>query len=265
MLLYDAHCHYDDEHFDEDREVIIKNIYEYGVKRVVSAGYDLKSSRAALELSKKYDFIYCTMGISPNDVHDTWKETKQDIDNYVKDIEEELKNGNKKLVAIGEIGLDYYYGTDTKEIQKKAFIYQIEIANKFDLPIVIHTRDAIMDTIDILKEHPVNNKGIFHCCPHNRELVKEALKLGFYISFCGPITFKNAKNADEIIGMVPDDRFVTETDSPYLAPDPKRGTRNDSRNIEYILKKIALVKRKDVEEIEKLAWENANRIYRIND
>ncbi len=264
MLIYDSHCHYDDEWFDEDREKIIKEINDFGVKRIVNAGYDLKSSLFALDLSKKYDFVYCTMGISPNDLESTWEDTKKEIDNYVSVLEKEIIS-NKKIVAIGEIGLDYHYETNNKEIQKEAFKYQIEIANRFNLPIVIHTREAIMDTIEMLKDNPVKNTGIFHCCPHNRELVKEALKLGYYISFCGPVTFKNAKNANEIIEMVPDDRFVTETDSPYLSPEPKRGTRNDSRNIEYIIKKIAETKGKSVEEIEKLAWDNANRIYRLNE
>jgi len=265
MLLYDAHCHYDDEHFDDDRDNIIMDVYNYGVKRIISAGYDLDSSKKALGLAKKYDFIYCTFGISPNDIKDTWEETKKDIDTYVDLLEKEREQGFNKIVAIGEIGLDYYYSEEKKEIQKLAFKYQIDIANKFDLPIVIHTRDAIMDTIEILKENKVQNTGIFHCCPHNRELVKEGLKLGYYISFCGPITFKNAKNANEIIELVPNDRFTTETDSPYLAPDPKRGTRNDSRNIEFIVKKIAEVKKIDIEEVERLAWNNANKIFKIED
>ena len=150
-----------------------------------------------------------------------------------------------------------------KELQKIAFIEQIKIANKLNLPIVIHTREAVMDTIKILKENPVKNKGIFHCCPLNRELVKEALKLGFYISFAGPITFKNSKNANEIIEMVPNDKILIETDSPYLAPEPVRGTRNNPINVKYIAQKIADVKKLSLEEIAGITYENAERIFNL--
>ena len=167
-----------------------------------------------------------------------------------------------KILAVGEIGFDYHYDTD-KKIQYEAFSKQIDIANKYELPIVIHTRDAVMDTITMLKEKTVKNKGIFHCCPLNRELVKEALKLGYYISMAGPVTFKNSKNADEIIQMVPTDRMLIETDSPYLAPEPVRGTTNNSINLKYIVKKIASVKEMSEEEIARLTYENAERVFQI--
>ena len=141
------------------------------------------------------------------------------------------------------------------------FIEQIEIANKLKLPIVIHTRDAVSDTLEILKEHTVNKRGVFHCCPLNRELVKEALKLGYYISLSGVITFKNAKNAEEIINLIPEDRLLIETDSPYLAPEPVRGTRNNSMNVKYVAEKIALVKNKTVEEIADITFNNTKRIF----
>ena len=150
-----------------------------------------------------------------------------------------------------------------KELQKKAFIKQIEIANDLNLPIAIHTRDAVMDTLEILKQNNVNNKGIFHCCPLNRELVKEGLKLGFYISFSGVVTFKNAKNANEIIEMVPLDKLLIETDSPYLAPEPVRGTKNTPANVKYVAKKIAEVKKMKLEEIANITYENANNVYKI--
>ena len=150
-----------------------------------------------------------------------------------------------------------------REIQRKAFIEQINRANKLDLPIVIHTREAVMDTLKILKENKVENKGVFHCCPLNRELVKEGLKLGFYISFAGPVTFKNSKNANEIIEMVPNDRMLIETDSPYLSPEPLRGRRNDPRNVKYIANKIAEVKGMSSEEVGKITYENAKKIFKI--
>ena len=152
---------------------------------------------------------------------------------------------------------------ENKELQKKAFVEQIKIANEFKLPIQIHTREAVMDTLEILKNNPVEKCGIFHCCPLNRELVKEGLKLGFYISFAGPITFKNSKNANEIIHMVPNDRMLIETDSPYLSPEPLRGRRNDPRNVKYMAEKVAEVKGLTVEEVAEITYNNAIRIFEI--
>ena len=194
-------------------------------------------------------------GISPNDLEDYNKDNTEKIYTLAK---------NKKIVAIGEIGLDYYWNKDKKELQEKAFIEQIEIANSLNKPIVIHTRDAIFDTIDILK-NKINckEKGVFHCCPLNVDLVREGLKLGFYISFAGLITFKNSKNADEIITMVPEDRFLIETDAPYLSPEPLRGTRNNSLNLKYTALKIAEVKQKPLEEIVSKAYENTKNIFKI--
>ena len=169
---------------------------------------------------------------------------------------------SEKVVAIGEIGLDYYWNKDNKEKQKEVFIKQINIANELNLPIIIHTRDAVMDTLDVLKKNNVNNKGIFHCCPLNIELVKEALKLGFYISFSGNITFKNAK-PDEIIKIVPLDKILIETDCPYLAPEPNRGKRNDSSNLIYIADKISKIKGIDIEKIAKITYENAKKIFNL--
>ena len=159
--------------------------------------------------------------------------------------------------------MDYYWNKENKEYQKRAFIEQINLANEVDLPIVIHSRDAISDTLEILKNNKVNRKGVFHCCMLNRELVKEALKLGFYISFAGPVTFKNSKNAQEIIKMVPNERFFIETDSPYLSPEPNRGKRNDSRNLKYIVEKIAKEKNIDIEKVAEISYKNAVEFFRI--
>ena len=261
MKLFDNHSHLDDEKFDEDREELIEKIKNSNVKMLISAGYSLEGSTKAVELSKKYNFIYATCGISPNDIPQTEEELWKTLDKI-----EKLAKENSKVRAIGEIGLDYYWEKDEKrrELQKKAFIEQIKLANKLELPIVIHTREAVMDTLDILKKNSVNKKGIFHCCPLNRELVKEGLKLGFYISFAGPVTFKNSKNADEIISMVPDDKILIETDSPYLSPEPFRGKRNDPRNVEYVAKKIADVKGLDLEEVAEITYNNAKNIFEIN-
>lgn len=263
MEYFDSHAHYDDEKFNEDREELIQSLKNENVTRVVSAGYSLEGSKNAIKLAEKYSFIYCTVGISPNDIEENYQEDITEIDKILQEYS--TKNNileQSKIVAVGEIGLDYHYDTD-KEAQKEAFKKQIEIANKYNLPIVIHTRDAVSNTLQILKEKPVNKKGVFHCCPFNRELVKEALKLGFYISFSGTVTFKNAKNAEEIVNLVPNDRFLIETDSPYLAPEPVRGTRNCSINLKYIVKKIAEFKKMPEEEIAKLSYENTKRIFNI--
>ena len=260
MEFFDSHSHYNDGKFNVDREKIIEDTYLDGVTKLICAGYDILSSKLSLEISSKYDYIYSICGISPNDVP---KDSKQ-IETMLQELESIIKNNkNGKIVAIGEIGLDYYWNKENKDIQKELFIKQIEIANKYNLPIVIHTREAVDDTIKILKENKVNNKGVFHCCPLNRELVKQALNLDFYISFAGPITFKNSKNAEEIVNIVPIEKILIETDSPYLAPEPKRGTRNDSRNVKYIAEKIASFKKLEIEEVAKITYNNANQIFKI--
>ena len=258
MELFDSHAHYNDEKFEQDREELLKSIYEFGVTSIICGGYSLESSKKAIELAKTHKFIYSTVGISPNDLTSKWEEDIFDVDALLS-----KKNSADKIVAVGEIGLDYHYDTD-KSIQKQAFIKQIEIANKYNLPIVIHTRDAVMDTIQILKDNPVNKKGVFHCCPFNRELINEALKLDFCISIAGPITFKNSKNAEEIANLIPLDRLLVETDSPYLAPEPVRGTRNDSRNIKYTAQKIADLRKTTIEEIAEFTYTNTKKIFNIN-
>lgn len=258
MEFFDSHAHYDDEKFDEDREKIIKAIYESGVTKFVSAGYSLESSKRGINLAKSYDYIYTTCGISPNDIPNT----RREIEEQLKEIED-LAKSNRKVVAIGEIGLDYYWNKDNKEIQIEVFKRQIEIANRLGLPIQIHTRDAIMDTIDIIKDTNFVKPGIFHCCPQNKDLILAGLKKSFYISFAGPITFKNSKNAEEIINLVPLDHQLIETDSPYLSPEPNRGKRNDSRNVKYIAEKIAYVKNMDISEVAKITYDNANKVFNI--
>lgn len=260
MKLIDSHCHLDDEKFDEDREEIIESLKKADIEKVISAGYSLEGSEKAVELSNKYDFIYSTCGISPNDI----PQTEQELWIMLEKIEDLVKK-NSKVVAIGEIGLDYYWNQDNKDLQKKAFIEQIKLANELEKPIVIHTREAVMDTIKILKENEVKNKGVFHCCPLNRELVKEALKLDFYISFAGPVTFKNSKNAEEIITMVPNDRILIETDSPYLSPEPLRGKRNDPRNVKFVAQRIANVKNLNIEDVANFTSENVKKIFQIKE
>ena len=260
MEFFDSHSHYNDDKFNEDREQLIRDTYNEGITKFVCAGYNIKSSIDSLEMSKKYEFIYSICGISPNDIPQTENELWKDIEKISKII---TQNNDKKLVAIGEIGLDYYWNKENKELQKQAFIKQIELANENELPIVIHSRDAYIDTIQILRDNPVNKTGIFHCCQLNQEMIKQAIELGYYISFAGPITFKNVKNAEECVKVVPIDRILIETDSPYLSPEPNRGKRNDSRNVKYVAQKIADIKKLSIEDVAQITYENAKRIFEI--
>lgn len=258
MQYFDSHSHYNDEKFKNDYDEILKQVYKSGVTMLVNAGADIETSKATIEMSKKYNFMYSTVGISPNDI----AESKEKIDQQIDEIKKLLPNN--KIVAIGEIGLDYYWNKENKELQKYAFIEQIKLANECNLPIQIHTREAINDTLEILKNIEKPQKGaIFHCCPLNRELVKEGIKLGIYISLSGTVTFKNSKNAEEIINMIPLEKMLIETDSPYLSPEPNRGKRNDSRNLKYIVEKIGNVKQMSEEEIATITYENAKKIFNI--
>ncbi len=253
MDFFDSHAHYNDEYFKSIRDELIPKMYEDEITNIVCAGYDLKGSKDAIVIAKKYPHIFATCGISPNDINENVEEELIEIEEMAKD---------KKVVAIGEIGLDYYWNKENKELQKQVFIKQIEMANSLNLPIVIHTREAVMDTIEILRQHPVNKKGVFHCCPLNQELIKEGLKLGFYISFSGNITFKNAKSAG-CIELVPLDKILIETDSPYLSPEPHRGEKNTSLNVKFVAQKIAEVKQEKIEKIAEISRKNAKCIFEI--
>ena len=254
MELFDSHSHYNDEYFEDNREDVIKMVYDSGVTKTVCIGYNVEQSKKAIEIANAHNFIYATCGISPNDSED-FNEEK------LKELEEIAKN--EKVVAIGEIGLDYYWVKDNKELQKEYFIKQIDIANRLNKPITIHTRDASIDTIEILKSHPVKKGGIFHCCPLNQELIKEGLKLGFYISFSGVITFKNAK-PEECIKLVPLDKLLIETDSPYLSPEPFRGRKNDPSKVRYVAMKIAEIQGISLEEVARITYKNAMDVYEID-
>lgn len=256
MEFFDSHSHYNDEKFDIDREEIIKLTYEDGITNIICAGYNIDSSKKAIKIAKENSYIYAIVGISPNDIT-----KKENIEQEMHEIEKMLNNS--KVVAIGEIGLDYYWNKENKELQKEYFIKQIDIANKYQLPIVIHSRDAFLDTIETLKNNTPVKKGVFHCVQLNQELIKQALKLDFYVSFAGPITFKNTKNAEEIIKNIPLDKILIETDSPYLSPEPNRGKRNDSRNVKYVANKIAQIKQVSIEKIANITYENAKKIFEI--
>ena len=258
MEYFDTHSHYDDDKFNEDREEVIEKIFNAGVTKCINMGCDIESSQKAIEIANNHDFIYAAVGLHPEEIpqseDELWKTILQ-----IKDLAVQ----NKKVVAIGEIGLDYYWNKETKELQKQAFIKQIELANELRVPVSIHTRDAIDDMISIIRNYKIENSGVLHCCPFNRELVKHGVDNGLYIGFGGTSTFKNSRNAKEIVNMVPNDRILIETDSPYLSPEPKRGTRNDSCNLQYIVEKLAEYKNMEPEKMAKLTYENATRLFRI--
>lgn len=253
---FDTHMHIDDEKFDEDRSNIIKKIWNAGVTRAIDVGCDVETSKKVIEIAKENDFIYAACGLHPENLLDTIENTKREIAKI-----KELILQNKKIVGIGEIGLDYYWKNDNKEIQQEAFKEQIKLANELKLPISIHTRDAIEDTIGILRKIKIENSGVLHCCPFNEFLVKQGLESGLYIAFGGTCTFKNSKNAEKIVNMVPLNRILIETDAPYLAPEPLRGTRNDSSNLKYIVEKLAEFKNTSSEEIAKITYENATKLF----
>lgn len=256
MEYFDTHAHYDDAQFDKDREEVLNKIQKANVTKCIDVGCSIETSQKAVDLAKKYDFIYAICGIHPSEISDTEKNILEDIDKIKKMILE-----NDKIVAVGEIGLDYHYDGINEKMQQFAFIEQIKLANELNLPISIHTRDAIDDTIAIIRKYKINNQGILHCCPFNRELVKRGLENGLYIAFGGTSTFKNSKNACEIVNLVPDDRILIETDCPYLAPDPLRGTRNDSSNLKYVVQKLAEFRGKDAEYIAKITYANATNLF----
>lgn len=255
-MLFDSHAHLNDERFDEDREELIQHLKDNGVSLVVNPGADMASSKSGIELANKYDFIYCSVGVHPHDVKDM---TEKDI--------EILKNWAKehyKVVAIGEIGLDYYYDLSPREEQKKWFIRQIELANELGLPFIVHDRDAHGDTFEIIKKYKAKDTGcVLHCYSGSLELAKEYIKLGCYISIPGTVTFKNNKKTVEVAKEIPLEYLFIETDSPYMAPVPFRGKRNDPSLVKYVAEKIAIEKNVSYEEVCKATMENAKRFFRI--
>jgi len=251
--IFDTHAHYDDAAFDEDRGSLLKDLPDMGIYAVITAGADLESSLKASEISKKYDYIYAAAGIHPENIQGFGG-------NYVKNLEN-IISGNKKVVAVGEIGLDYHFRTDNKEKQKEIFLNQIELANKRGLPVLVHDRDAHADTMEILKR--MKPHGIVHCFSGSLEMAKEVVKLGMFLGIGGVVTFKNAKTIIEVVKNMPLDVMVLETDAPYMAPSPFRGKRCDSSMIKYTAEKIAEIKNIDVSEVLRITKNNAQKLFGI--
>ena len=257
MEIFDTHAHYDDRAFDEDREELLKALTDNGITRIVNISEDIRTSENTVRLSKSHDFIYGAVGIHPNDCADT---TEDDIE-ALRDMAEK----NDKIVAIGEIGLDYHYDEPPKDIQKKWFERQIELAASLKLPIVIHSRDAAQDTLDIIKGSAApSTGGVMHCYAYSKEMAKTYVDMGFFIGVGGVVTFKNARKLVETVEYIPMESIVVETDCPYLAPVPFRGKRNSSLYLPYVIEKIAEIKGMDPEEVAKITFENAKRLYNLS-
>ena len=255
-MIFDTHCHLYDEKFNEDIEEIINSCFENNVSLIMIVGDNIKNSKICIKTSLKIEGVYSSIGVHPMEV-DTIS---------INELEKEIvDNISKKTLAIGEIGLDYYWKKDeeTKDKQKKYFIKQIEIANKLNLPIIVHARDSVEDAIDILKKNPCFKKGVFHCFSGSVEQMKEIVKLGFYIGLDGPVTYKNSITPKEIAKEVPLDRLVIETDSPYLPPVPKRGKINYPYYLNYVIDEIARIREMDSKEIEEITFSNGKRLFNI--
>lgn len=259
-MLIDTHIHLNDEKYVDILENEVDEIKKAGVEKIIVPGYDIPSSLRAIELSKTYpNFIYPAVGIHPEQAQG---KTKQELEKELKELEEIV--AKNKVVAIGEIGLDYYWTKETKDMQKYILKAQLEIAEKYNLPVILHIREATADILEILNEHSPTKKGIFHCVPFNEHLIRQGLKLGYYISFSGNITFKNAK-PETSIELVPLDKILIETDGPYLTPEPFRGRINSSKYLKYILEKITTVKQIPKDELEKQIYKNSLNIYNIEE
>ena len=254
MPIFDTHAHYDSSAFNPDREAVLAALPEAGVALVVDPGCDLPTSRAALALAEQFPHVYATVGIHPEDCGGY---TDADLDALRQLCRHD------KAVAIGEIGLDYYWAENPpREFQQQVFRRQLELALELDMPVIIHDREAHGDCLAIVKEYP-GLRGVFHCFSGSPEMAAELLKRGWYLGFDGPITYKNAKRAPEVAAMTPLDRILVETDSPYMTPVPFRGKRNDSRYLPYVLEKLAEWKGVTTQEMTDITFANGKRLFGI--
>ncbi len=250
--IFDSHAHYTDKAFNDDRDTMLGSLKESGICGVINCGADLKSSQESLNLANTYSYIYAACGVHPEEVDNL-------PENYIDILRNMAKD--KKCVAIGEIGLDYYWRQDNKALQKKVFEEQLLLARELALPVIIHDRDAHEDTLTILKKH--KPKGVLHCFSGSAEMAKEILRLGLYIGLGGAVTFKNARKPVEVAEILPLDRLLLETDCPYMAPVPMRGKRNNSAYIKYVAEKIGEIKDIDPQTVIDFATKNTIELFRI--
>lgn len=252
-MIFDTHAHYDDEAFDDDREALLGSLASQGIQAVTNVAASLKSCETTLALTEQYPFIYGAIGVHPSET--------AELDACGMD---RMKAwcASEKIRAVGEIGLDYYWEEPEHEIQKKWFAAQLDLAKELKLPVIIHSRDAAKDTLDIMKaEHAEELGGVIHCFSYTKEMAREYLNMGFFLGIGGVLTFKNARKLAETVEYAPLDRLVLETDCPYLAPVPNRGKRNSSLNLTYVADQLAAIKGIDRETVEKITWDNARRLY----
>lgn len=278
IRIFDTHAHYDDEAFDEDREELLQGLPGQGIARVVNVGSSLASCRRTIALMEAYDFIYGAIGIHPSETAQLEVWEKQDFPQESRVFPETLTSGatqdplewleqqchHPKCVAVGEIGLDYYWDEPARDIQKKWFLWQLHLARRLDLPVIIHSREAAQDTLDILQAEKAGDiGGVIHCYSYTKESARTYLDMGFFFGIGGVLTFQNARKLKEAVEYIPMDRIVLETDCPYLAPVPYRGKRNSSLNLPYVVQAMAQVKGIPEDEVMKAAWDNGLRLYRM--
>ncbi len=255
-MIFDSHAHYDDHAYDGDREEILPALARDGVGTVVNVGASLEGTRRTVELIRKYPFMYGAAGVHPDEVGELNEET------FAWLREQCLQ---KKIVAVGETGLDYYWDKESHEVQKKWFVRQLKLAKELSLPVIVHSREAAADTMEILKqEYSPQTPAVIHCYSYSPELAREYVKMGYYLGIGGVVTFKNAKKLKEVVLETPLERILLETDCPYLAPEPYRGKRNDSRNLTYVAKAVADIKGLTPEAVLEATEKNAGTFYRLD-
>lgn len=254
-MIFETHAHYDDKAFDKDRDALLKSMPFKGVETIVNVGASFQGVLDTVKLTEQYPFVYGAVGIHPDEVGDLSEEKIRILRRFC-DLE--------KIVAVGEIGLDYYWDKESHDVQKKWFVRQMDLAKETDLPIIVHSRDAAKDTLDIMKAERADNlKGVIHCYSYSKEQAKEYMNMGYYLGIGGVVTFKNGKKLKEVVEYAPLDHLLLETDAPYMAPEPHRGERNCSLYLEYVAETIAEIKRISRQEVIEVTRENARRLFGI--
>ena len=262
-MIFESHAHYNDRKFDEDRDEVIESLAGYGVGRVINVGDTLESSAECIRLAERYDFIYAAVGVHPESVRDMVE------DGYIDTLRQQALSCDK-VVSVGEIGLDYYWEKDDRyrKLQQEVFLQQMELASELKLPVIIHSRDACKDTLDIIARSPFAKgelTGVMHCYSYSPEVAAELVrKYGFYIGVGGVVTFKNARNLVETVRGIPMENILVETDCPYMAPEPYRGKRNFSGYLPYVVEKIAEIKGVTTGEVERATYENGCRLFGVS-
>ncbi len=259
-MIFETHAHYDDARFEEDRDNLLSSLPESGIGVVINCGAAFEGNSATLSFTKKYDHVYGALGIHPSNI----EEMNEEVYNWIRTTILDQEDG-KKIVAIGEVGLDYYWDKEpeVQANQRYWFTRQIELAKELKLPLIIHSRDAAEETFRLMKEyHAEEVGGVIHCYSYSKELAEEFVKLGYYIGIGGVVTFKNARKLVETVEAIPLERLLLETDCPYMAPEPYRGKRNSSLYLPYVAEKIAQIKGVSIEEVERVTEANARRLFK---